>query len=486
MAFFGRERDLAKLDALWRRPTASLATCRGRRRIGKSTLVKRFAERSGAYFLRMEGLAPQKRMKNADQLRAFGRQLDEQSGVNAGAAPDSWFEAFRRLGKAIPENRRTVVLLDEVSWMGRYDPNFAGELKYAWDNRFHDRQNLIVVVCGSVSAWIDENILSNTGFVGRISLDLVVRELPLRQCAKFWGEALGRVSTREVLDVLAVTGGIPRYLEELDPSLPADDNIGRMCFSSNGYLFRDFNDVFASVFGNNAPVKRIVMEALADGEMDGTELSDRIGVARNGRLSAVLGELEMAGFVSKNAGTNPKTGAKARQDRYRLKDNYARFYLKYISPFREAILDGSFEFFSVENLPGWEAVLGLQFENLVLNNVHELLPFLHLDGKQILSAAPYRSRGAGGAGGLQIDLLVQSRKSVCVVEVKRRNEIGEEVEREVAEKVRRLKVRDGVSVRAALVYDGHLSKAVLGSGFFDAIVPFGQLLTGEADTLTGS
>ncbi len=475
MAFFGREDDLRRLGTLWKRSQASLVTCRGRQRIGKSTLIRQFADRSGAHLLQLEGLAPQRRMGNADQLAAFGRQLAEQTGTPP-ALPGSWFDAFRLLDKAIPATGKTVVLLDEVSWMGRHDPNFAGELKFAWDNRFHDRKDLVVIVCGSVSAWIEENILANTGFVGRISLDLIVRELPLRDCAKFWGKALARVSPREVLDVLAVTGGVPRYLEELDPALSADDNIGRMCFSPNGYLFRDFNDVFASVFGANAPVKRKILEALAETELGGLELAARLGIARNGRLSSVMDELEMAGFISKNAGMNPSTGKRSRQDRYRLKDNYARFYLKYIAPFREQILGGAFEFFSLENLPAWNAVLGLQFENLVLNNVHELLPFLHLEGKQILSAAPWRSRRTGDAAGCQIDLLVQSRKAVCVVEIKRKNEIGEEVEREVAEKIRRLKIRDGTSIRTALVYDGHLAKSVQGSGFFDALVSISALL----------
>lgn len=475
MAFFGREQDLQRLEALWKRSQASLVTCRGRRRIGKSTLIRQFAARSGALLLRLEGLAPQRRMTNTDQLAAFGRQLSEQTGISP-AMPATWFDAFRLLDSSIPSDGKTVVLLDEVSWMGSHDPNFAGELKFAWDNRFHDRKDLIVVVCGSGSAWIDQNILSNTGFVGRISLDLIVRELPLRDCSQFWGESLSRVAPREVLDILAVTGGVPRYLEELDPSLSADDNIGRMCFSPNGYLFRDFNDVFASVFGANAPVKRKILESLAETDLTGQELADRLGIARNGRLSSVMEELEMAGFVSKNTGMNPATGGRSRQDRYRLKDNYARFYLKYIAPFREQILGGAFEFFSVENLPAWNAVLGLQFENLVLNNVHELLPFLHLAGKQILSAAPYRTRRNGNDSGCQIDLLVQSRKSLCVVEVKRQNEIGEEVEHEVAQKLRRLKIRDGMSVRTALVYDGHLAKSVQGSGFFDALVPFSALL----------
>ena len=475
MAFYGRESYLSDLEALWRRNSASIVTCRGRRRIGKSTLVKHFAQKSDAFFLKMEGLAPQPRMKNEDQLKAFGAQLAEQANLPP-MMPSSWFEAFRTLEKVLPAGRRTVVLLDEISWMGRYDVNFPGELKYAWDNRFHDRENLIIVLCGSVLSWIDENILSNTGFVGRISADEIVRELPLCKCAEFWSGQKSRLSSREILDVLAVTGGVPRYLEEIDPALSADDNIRRMCFRPNGFLFRDFNEVFASVFGTNAPVKRKILQALSEGSLDGTALSERTGLGRNGRLSEVLDELDMAGFVAKSNGLNPTTGQRARQDRYRLRDNYSRFYLKYVASHYDEIMDGSFEFFSVENLPEWNTVLGLQFENLVLNNVHELLPFLGLDGKQIVSAAPYRRLKSDNERGCQIDLLIQTRKSVCVVEIKRQSEIGEEVERDVAEKVRRLKIRDGISVRTALVYDGKLSKSVQGSGYFDAIVPFKNLI----------
>ena len=476
MAFYGRDDQLAQLAALWRRPTASLVTCRGRRRIGKSTLIKHFAESQDALLVKLEGLAPQPKMKNEDQLRAFGRQLAEQAHLPY-VMPESWFDAFRLLSDALPSNRKTVVLIDEISWMGRYDANFAGELKYAWDNRFHDKSDLIVVLCGSVSSWIDDNILSNTGFMGRIALDLIVRELPLCQCARFWGAAKKRISPREILDVLAVTGGVPRYLEEVDTALSADENIKRMCFLPNGYLFRDFNDVFASVFGANAPVKRKILTALADTPKDSQELAEYVGVARNGRLSSVMDELEMAGFVSRNAGLNPATGKRARQDRYRLRDNYTRFYMKYIEPHNREIVDGTFVFASAESLSGWDTLLGLQFENLVLNNVTALLPLLHLDGRQILSAAPYRQHKGVEAGGCQIDLLIQTRKSVCVVEIKRQSEIGEEVEARVAEKIRRLKVRNGVSVRTALVYDGQLSKRVATSGFFDALVPFGALLT---------
>ena len=217
--FFGREEELKALEALWRKRVPSLVTCSGRRRIGKSTLVAEFAARSRARFIEIAGEAPTPKTTNATQLRAFSRQLAEQSDWS-GDRISSWFDAFRLLDAQI-DDRMTVVLLDEVSWMGGKSASFPGELKTAWDRRFKKHAKLVVVVCGSVSTWIRDNILNNTGFVGRSSLNLFLRELPLACCARFWGPKARRLAPREMLDVLSVTGGVPRYLEDIDPGLPA-------------------------------------------------------------------------------------------------------------------------------------------------------------------------------------------------------------------------------------------------------------------------
>lgn len=130
-----------------------------------------------------------------------------------------------------------------------------------------------------------------------------------------------------------------------------------------------------------------------------------------------------------------------------------------------------------EALPEWNVILGLQFENLVLNNFRSLLKGLHLEGVQVFSAAPFSKVGKVGEKGVQVDLVIQTKKALVVVEVRRQGEIGESVEREVEEKVAKLKVRSGLSVRTALVYAGHLAKCVRSSGSFDVIVSAEELLT---------
>ena len=97
-------------------------------------------------------------------------------------------------------------------------------------------------------SWIEENILSKTGFFGRISLRMTLEELPLHHCNEFWGELKDKISAYEKLKVLAVTDGVPRYLEEIHPELTAEENIYRLCYQRECVLFNEFDDIFADLF----------------------------------------------------------------------------------------------------------------------------------------------------------------------------------------------------------------------------------------------
>lgn len=279
-----------------------------------------------------------------------------------------------------------------------------------------------------------------------------------------------------IFDILSVVGGVPRYLEEIRPSLTVDENMRRMCFLKQGLLFREFDETFNAVFGSDAVKRRAVLEALSGGSMKASAIAGKLGVAVNGHLTRTLKELEYAGFVARESNLNVETGKPARIDRYRICDNYTRFYLHFIEPNRKAISGGLFRFASMEQLKGWESQLGYQFENLIVNHVGDLFAHLGVDRSLVLSAAPYVQRGTKRGEGCQIDLLVQTRRTVFIVEIKRRREIGPEVMEEVMEKVRRLKVSKGVSVRTALVYDGRLSPRIEAEHGFDVVIPADRLL----------
>ena len=176
--FYGREDILSDLSSLWKKRVSSFVTCRGRRRVGKSTLIEKFAEKSGARFIRIEGVRPRPKMTNAEELANFAEQLAASTGAED-SPPSNWLNAFLRLDGKIDDRERTVVLLDEVSWMAHYDLRFSSTLKIAWDAHLKKHRRLVFVVCGSVSTWILENIIKDGSFYGRRSLDVVVPELPL-------------------------------------------------------------------------------------------------------------------------------------------------------------------------------------------------------------------------------------------------------------------------------------------------------------------
>ena len=470
--FLGREKELASLRLLLEKPTSSLVACRGRRRIGKSTLFREFARREKLGFISIEGLGPRKGQTNADQLRNFGERLAEQTRGKL-VIPETWPEAFRLLSKRIPKRGRQLVLLDEISWMGRHEPDFPGYLKNGWDDELKHHDNLILVVCGSVSSWVRRNMLDSATFGGRFSRDIVLKELPLKQCAEFWKGKRADLASRELLDVLSVTGGVPRYLEEINPSLSAAENIRLMCFTPDGPLFKDFSAMFGEVFGDTVKAKGDILQVLADGPLSLSEIAEAVGVERGGSLGSSLDELVEAGFIAKDETLNPRTWKASRLARYRLCDNYARFYLKYIAPHLSDIRSGRYEFETLSELPGWQTIMGLQFENLVLNRVMDFRDALHLVGATVRSAAPYRT---GGANAVQVDLLVQTDEVMYVVEIKRRKLIKADIVDEVKGKIEKIRRPSRISVRKAIIFDGELAPAVRRTGYFDAIIDVGKMI----------
>ena len=177
--FYGRSYYINLLEELLKKPISSVVTCRGRRRIGKSTLFEEFARRNGCRFLKLEGRAPGKGVGDREQREAFGIQLAEQSPLPR-LTPEDWPQAFKLLDSVLFERPEwTVLLLDEISWMGGSSATFASDLKIAWDNNLKKHDRLIMIICGSVSSWVTENFVESTGFVGRRSYDFILPELPL-------------------------------------------------------------------------------------------------------------------------------------------------------------------------------------------------------------------------------------------------------------------------------------------------------------------
>jgi uncharacterized protein len=473
--YIGRSDERQEFRRLLGKKPASLVTCQGRRRIGKSRFINECAQEAD-HFLSFMGLPPRADISKQAQLEVFADQLAKQTP--APKLPlDAWPTAFQLLASQLPTKGSVVLLLDEISWMAAGDTDFAGHLKTAWDNHFSKRPQLIVVLCGSVSSWIEDNILNNTGLIERCTWQFRLGPLVLPECVQFWGKRGQRISAAEKLRLLAVTGGVPRYLEEIQPSRTAEQNIADLCFNPAGMLFNEFDSIFHDIFTRKAASYREIVRTLVAGPRSVEQISDALDRARGGSLSAALTDLELAGFIARDIPFDPETGrARPREVRFRLSDNYLRFYLKYIEPMKPRIAKGLLKNSELESLEGWETLMGLQFENLVLANLELLLAHIGLSKRLVLNAGPYAQKPTLRRKGCQIDLLIRTRRSLYVFEIKFRQHIGATIAEEVQEKVRRLKLPAGQSVRTGLIYCGSLAAAIEAQDTFDFLVPAEALL----------
>jgi uncharacterized protein len=475
--FIGRKNELETLGALLKKKSASLAVIKGRRRIGKSRLVEEFSKKYPfEAFYTFSALPPTRETTAQSQRDAFASQLGAAFGI-PGIRADDWATLFSLLDEKVKQ-KRSLILFDEISWMGSEDPDFLGKLKNAWDLLFKKNDRLILILCGSVSSWIEENILGSTGFLGRISLALSLKELPLPDCTKFWGATSLQVSAFEKFKVLAITGGVPLYLEHIDPKISAEENITALCFRSSGLLFREFDDMFSDLFSKRSVFYKAILQALANGSATQEEVSQKIGLQRSGDIKDYLEDLIKAGFVSRDHTWHLKSGKLSKLSHYRVCDNYSRFYLKYIEPRRHKIEQDQFTSQTIANLPNWSTIMGFQFENLVLNNRKLIWQILNISPEEIVCDNPFFQRPTKRYSGCQIDYLLQSRfNTVYICEIKfSQRELGSPIIQEVQEKINRLAIPRHFSYRPVLIHVNGVTEEVEESNFFSKIIDFGDLL----------
>lgn len=420
-------------------------------------------------------LPPTKKTSATLQRKEFAAQM-ERAGLPKVEATD-WGNLFFALSKYTEEGP-VLVVLDEISWMGNKDPTFLGKLKTAWDMYFSNNPKLIMALSGSISSWIEENILSSTGFVGRITSDLVLEELPIYVCNAFWQSKEDLIAPYEKFQILAITGGVPRYLEEIIPKTPLEKIIHRLCFTKGGLLVREFEEIFSDLFLKKYSSYKEIVTCLADRPKELSLLCKKLKQTKGGLRSKYLNDLIKAGFVQRDFVWHLDNGKEGKLSRYRLSDNYLRFYLKYIFPNLGKIEKGLIYSALATSLPGWEGIMGLQFENLVVHNRPSLWKLISLTLDEIVMDGPYFQHATNRQKGCQIDYMIQTRfNTLYIFEVKfSKHPIGSKIIEEIKEKLKNLKTPKQFSIRPILIHVNGIEEVVQEEGFFDKIIDFSQML----------
>lgn len=466
--FLARKEELARLQRLGRLKKSSIVVIKGRRRVGKSTLVKEFAK--DKIYISLSANPPARNVTAQMQRDEFADQLCAQLSLPR-VTFSTWSDAFRFLGAQI-KDEETVVLLDEISWMGETDPNFLGSLKTWWDQYGSEKSQLMLVLCGSISIWIEENILSSTGFFGRIDLVIHLRPLSLPESVAFLRKKGFKGSIYEVFKILSVTGGIPWYLNLIDPHQTADENIYEICFAPSNQLINEFKTLFHDLFKKKGAPYRKILHFLIDGMKTREQIRRSLQFKEGGTIDKYLTNLVSSGFISEHYQWSLKKGVIGKQKLYRLSDCYIRFYLKYVEPYQDLIRQGTYKKAAKGRLPGWDTIMGFQLESLLLTNREFLFNMLGIDDDIVVRDNPYFQNPSTRNKGCQIDYLIQTKlNSLIICEFKfRKNEMNSSIIQEVQEKCDALVVPKGFGKAPALFHIGGVSSKVEESSFFYRIV----------------
>lgn len=465
--FIGRDDELAVLSDLHRKPRPNLVIIKGRRRIGKSRLVAEFALRNPQTTCwSFAGLAPQQGITAQSQREHFARQLAMQAQLPPLAFTD-WSDAFSHL--ALQLKPHDIVLFDEISWLAAGDASFVPKLKAWWDQQ---SLPVLFVICGSVSTWIEDNILNSTAFFGRVNFTISLAPLLIPQSYQLLTAMGFQGSSFEAYKLLSILGGVPWYLEQANRGISADELIQRLCFTQDGLLVMEFDRIFHDLFNGKGSVYKKIITVLKDGMRSLAEIRQAINFTHSGTLSQYMDNLIVAGFVTKQRLWSFKTKKPQRQSLYRISDPYLRFYLKLIEPQRHKIDNGGLNTIRMTELSSFEAHMGLQLEYLLLQNRPMLLKSLGVLANEVVCDGPYRQTQTASRRGCQIDYLLQTTSNtlfICEFKFSRR-ELHRDIIDSLQAKINALTIPRGFAAVPVLFHIGGVSASVATSEYFYRIV----------------
>ena len=321
----GRENEQRELLEALSSDEAQLIAVYGRRRVGKTFLVREtFKDR---FYFQHAGLA---HGSMAEQLAAFRASL-VRSGMRDVPLIRNWREAFGALESFIVAGRtrrKKVVFIDEMPWMDTSKSKFVMWFEAFWNGWCSARKDVVFIICGSATSWIVKKVFRNRGgLYNRVTNRIHLSPLTLRECRELCRARGVSLPDADIAELYMIFGGVPYYWTFVQRGKSVAQNVDALFFVSDGKLRGEFDEVFNSLFGENAGYMKIV-RALAGkhGGMTYGEILSEAKMKKGGVSLRILDALEQSGFIRRFTAYGKK-----RQDaQYQLIDNFAYFHLKFL------------------------------------------------------------------------------------------------------------------------------------------------------------
>jgi len=400
MKIIGRAAETRELERYYDSGQPELLIIYGRRRVGKTYLIREYFENKFDFYY-----TGSVNVANKVNLANFDKALKEYGG-ETGAASKSWADAFDKLKKLLQkqDGSRKVVFIDEMPWLDARGSDFLSAFDYFWNSWASANPEILFIGCGSATSWITKKLFKNRGGLhNRVTGRIYLAPFSLGECEEFFKSRNIEITRYQMAECYMIFGGIPYYLNLFAKGLSFSQNVDKLCFAEKAPLRNEFEELYMSLF--NDPRRHIsIVEALAEKKsgLSRNEIFEAAGLQPNGHLTEALNELEQCGFIEKFTDfTKGKYGSY-----YFLKDQFTLFFLRYMKDNHSKD-----EYFWTNYLDdgGHRAWSGYAFEQVCRAHIKQIKARLGITGVST-NATSWRSKGTDP--GAQIDLLISRKDGV--------------------------------------------------------------------------
>lgn len=408
----GREKEQKELRSWIDSDDSEFIAVYGRRRIGKTFLVRKlFGSDFAFYVTGLDNVTLQ------EQLLNFTVELRKFSGNDDLDVPENWLLAFVELSKyleKLPKGKK-IIFIDEIPWMDTPRSNFISALEHFWNSWASAREDIKLIVCGSATSWMLSKLINNRGGLhNRLTHRIALAPFNLHECEEYFSANGFNYSRKEIAECYMVMGGVPYYLRKMEKGLSVAQNIDHLFFEIGCALDGEFDNLYKALFKYSANYISIV-ETLSKKTKGLTrqEIIDSTKLANNGGLTTMLSELEACGFIRRYE----PFGKQKKDALYQLTDFYTLFYFHFIR--KDRYRDEQFWTHSLGSAihRAWS---GYAFEMLCLNHISQIKKALGINGIQSLTSS---WKSATSEKGAQIDLVIdRSDMTVNLCEIKYSNQ----------------------------------------------------------------
>ena len=426
----GREKQQQELLDLLQSDESQFCAIYGRRRVGKTFLVKQTF--NGQFAFVHTGLS---HATKEEQLWEFRESL-RNAGMKHCRLPKSWFEAFHLLEQHLStlSQAKKIVFIDELPWLDTPKSRFVSALEHFWNGWANMRDDIILIVCGSATSWIISNIVRNHGGLhNRLTRQIYLKPFTLAECEQYALTQNLTMTRQDILETFLVLGGVPYYWSLLKSNLSAPQNIDYLFFSNNSPLCDEFNALYASLF--RSPQRYIDIVTILGSKKVGMtfdELNTALSINMGGQLTTKLEELEQCNFIR----SYTAYGKKKKDTLYQLIDNFTLFHFQFMN---KANSGSRANWLTIIGTPSYRTWSGLAFERVCLLHEWQLRVALGISGIACgIYSWTYRPKDKQEHGA-QIDLVIErSDKVINLCEIKFSNEpylLTKEYDEELRRKV---------------------------------------------------